>query len=94
MSAYLSQQSGDDVQWCLVDGLVLQRGGEGHVHKRPDLLQHHLPPAWVAQNLPVLVDLFLEEEEKATTNGERERKMKRKQGERRSGGRARGSGEE
>lgn len=51
------------MQWCLVDRLVLQRGGEGHVHKRPDLLEHHLPPAWVAQNLAVLVDLFLKEEE-------------------------------
>lgn len=70
MAAYLSQQSGDDVQWCLVDGLVLQWGGEGHVHKRPDFLEHHLPPAWVAQNLAVLVDLFLEEEEDdETTDG-------------------------
>lgn len=56
---YLCQQGGDDVQGGLLDGLVLQRRGEGHVHQRPDLLQHHVPAARVLQNLPVFVDLLL-----------------------------------
>ena len=73
-SPYLSQQGGDDVQGGLVDGLVLQRGGEGHVHQRPDLLQHHLPPAGVAQDLAVLVDLFLEGERAGVRGGTRNRR--------------------
>lgn len=56
---YLSKQGGDNVQWCLMDGFVLQGWSEGHVHQGPDLLQNHIPAAWVIQNLAVLVDLFL-----------------------------------
>lgn len=56
---YLRQQGGDDVQWSLVDGLILQRGSKSHIHQRSNLLQHHVPATWVVQDLTVLVDLFL-----------------------------------
>lgn len=56
---YLSQQGRDDVQWSLVDRLILQRRGQSHVHQRSDLLQHHVPTARVVQDLTVFVDLFL-----------------------------------
>ncbi|PWA33083.1 hypothetical protein CCH79_00013075, partial [Gambusia affinis] len=47
---YVSLQGGDDVQRGLVDGFVLQRGGQSHVHQRSDLLQHHVPAARVVQD--------------------------------------------
>lgn len=59
--SYLSQQCGDDVQRGLMDGLVLKWRSQSHVHKRSDLLQHHIPATRVVQDLAVLVDLFLEE---------------------------------
>lgn len=60
-TSYLSQQSGDDVQRGLMDGLVLQWRSQSHVHKRSDFLQHDIPATRVVQDLAVLVDLFLHE---------------------------------
>lgn len=59
--SYLGQQSGDDVQRGLMDGLVLQWRSQGHVHQRSDFLQHDIPATRVVQDLAVLVDLFLQE---------------------------------
>lgn len=79
---HLGQQGGDDVQRGLVDGLVLQRRGEGHVHQRPDLLQHHVPAARVVQHLAVLVDLFLQEARHGATT---HRKLNRRTGNKQTG---------
>lgn len=65
---YLSEQGGDDVQWCLMDGVILQRWGQGHVHQSSDLLQHHVPAAWVVQHFAVLVDLFLQMSQRQMDN--------------------------
>lgn len=65
---YLWEQLGDNLQGGLVDGVVLQWGRQGHVHQRPDLLQHHLPAARVTQHLLVLVNLLLQDTGKGHTD--------------------------
>lgn len=63
---YLREQFRDDFQWGLVDGVVLQRGGQGHVHQSPDLFQDDFPAAGVTQHFLIFVNLFLVEREKET----------------------------
>lgn len=65
-ASYLGEQFRDDFQWGLVDGVILQGGGQGHVHQSPDLLQDNFPAAWVTQNFLIFVNLFLVRGEKET----------------------------
>lgn len=66
--SYLWEQFWDNLQWCLVNRVILKRRRQRHVHQRPDLLQHHLPAAGVTEHLLVLVNLFLQEKWKGHTD--------------------------
>lgn len=65
-ASYLREQLRDDLQRGLADGVVLQRGRQGHVHQGSDLLQDDFPTAGVAQNFLIFVNLFLVERKKET----------------------------
>lgn len=68
LRSYLWEQFWDNLQWCLVNRVILKRRCQRHVHQRPDLLQHHLPAAGVTEHLLVLVNLFLQEKWKGHTD--------------------------
>lgn len=68
LRSYLWKQLWDNLQWCLVNRVILKWRRQCHVHQRPDLLQHHLPAAGVTEHLLVLVNLFLQEKWKGHTD--------------------------
>lgn len=52
-----------------MNGLVLQRRSQSHVHECFDLLEHHIPTTWIVQDFTVFVDLFLKTKLNVTTHG-------------------------